>query len=114
MSWISKVIINGLALLIADQFISGFRLEGFKAALIAALIIGIVNATIRPVLVFLTLPITVLSLGLFILIINAVIFNMTAWIVEGFTVYSFKGAFWGALITSITSWILNGLIKDKR
>lgn len=113
MSWIIKVILNGFALLVADQFISGFHIEGIKAALIAALILGIVNSIIRPVLVILTLPITIISLGLFILIINALTFSLTAWFVDGFTVYGFNGAFWGALVTSVISWILNSLAKDK-
>lgn len=112
MSWVSKVIINGFALLIADKLIPGFQLEGISAALFAALILGIVNTIVKPVLIFLTLPVTILSLGLFILVINAVTFALTAFFVDGFTVFHFSGAFWGALLTSIISWLLNMLVKD--
>ena len=113
MKWIVKIILNGFALLIADQFIQGFEIEGIKSAIIAALILGIVNAIIKPILIFLTLPITILSLGLFILVINGITFMITANFVDGFTVFSYQGAFWGALITSLFSWILNGLAHDK-
>lgn len=114
MNLIIRIILNGFALIAADQFISGFQIKGIEAALIAALILGIINAIIRPILIFFTLPITVMSLGLFILVINAMTFLLTARIVEGFTVYNFSGAFWGALVTSIVSWILNSMAKDKK
>ena len=112
MSWIVRVILTGFALLVTDQFVSGFAIKGITAALIAALILGIVNTIVKPILVFLTLPITIFSLGLFILVINAITFTITAWLVDGFTVYSFSGAFWGALITGIISWMLNSLAKE--
>ncbi len=114
MNWMIKVILNGFALLVADQFIAGFEIRGIKAAFIAALILGIINAIIRPILIILTLPITITSLGLFILVINAITFLITARIVDGFVVHNFSGAFWGALVTSIVSWILNSLAKDKK
>ncbi len=112
MSWVSKVILNGFALLIADKLVAGFQIQGIIAALVAALILGIVNAIIRPVLIIFTLPLTIFSLGLFILIINAITFMITAWFVDGFIVFHFSGAFWGALITSFISWVLNSLVKD--
>ncbi len=112
MGWIVRVILTGFALLVTDQFVAGFAIKGITAALIAALILGIVNAIVKPILVFLTLPITIFSLGLFILVINAITFTITAALVDGFTVYNFSGAFWGALITGLISWILNSLAKD--
>jgi len=113
LNWLVRLIINGLALLVADQFISGFAIRGFTSAIIAVLILGIINTFIRPIFLFFTLPITVMSLGLFILIINAITFSMTAWLVDGFTIYSFSGAFWGAIVTSITSWLLNNMAKNN-
>ncbi|OEG00118.1 hypothetical protein BHF71_06220 [Vulcanibacillus modesticaldus] len=112
MNWIIKIILNGFALIVADLFVAGFQIRGIKASLIAALILGIINTIIRPILVLFTLPITIFSLGLFILVINAITFALTAWIVDGFVVYSFSGAFWGAIMTTIISWLLNSLAKD--
>jgi len=112
MKFIVRLILNGFALLVADHFIEGIHIQGITAAIIAALILGIVNTIIRPILIFFTFPITVLSLGLFILIINAITFSFTAAIVNGFTVDNFGAAFWGAIITSIFSWILNSFAKD--
>ncbi len=113
MKWIVKIFLNGIALIIVAQLISGIEIKGFTAALIAAVILGLVNTFIRPILLLLTLPITFFTLGLFILVINALTFAFTAWIVEGFYVYSFWGAFFGALLTSLFSWILNGISKEK-
>ena len=113
MKWLVKILLNGLALLLVDQFVSGIEIKGLTAVLIAAIILGLVNTFIRPILILLTLPITFLSLGLFILVINAITFAFTAWLVDGFYVYSYLGAFFGALLMSIFSWLLSGLSKDK-
>ncbi len=82
-----------------------------EAALLAALALGLVNTFIRPVLLVLTLPVTFFTLGLFILVVNALAFVIASWFVPGFTVYSFWGALLGAVITSIVSWILNGILN---
>lgn len=111
MNYLIRLGINGLALIIADYFIAGFEIKGIFSALLAALVLGLVNTFIKPVLVLLTLPITFFTLGLFIFIVNAVAFMIAAWLVPGFTVYSFWGAFWGAIVTSIISWLLNGVIN---
>jgi len=113
MKWIITLLLNSLALLIADFFIPGFHIKGFFAALLAALILGLVNTFIRPILVILTLPITFFTLGFFIFMINAFAFIIASWLVPGFTVYSFWGAFWGAMVTSVISWILNGIFNRQ-
>ena len=109
MSWFLTLLLNSLAMLIADALIPGFRIEGVFSALLAALVLGLVNTFIRPVLILLTLPITILTLGFFIIIINAFVFIIASWIVPGFNVYSFWGAFWGAIITSLAGWLLNSI-----
>ena len=114
MNFLIRLLLNGFALLIVDALIEGVHIQGFTAALISALILGIANAIVRPILVFFTLPITILSLGLFILIINAFTFSLTAAFVDGFTVDSFGSAFIGAILMSIFSWILNSLAKDSK
>lgn len=111
MKWLITLLLNSLALLAADFFVAGFHIRGFVAALTAALVLGLANTFIRPVLLILTLPITFFTLGLFILVVNGLVFMMVAWFVPGFTVYSFWGALWGALITSIVSWFLNGILN---
>ena len=113
MKWIVRILLNGLVLLIVDQIVSGIEIKGITAALVAAIILGLVNTFIRPILILLTLPITFISLGLFILVINAMTFAFTAWIVDGFYIYSYLGAFFGALLMSIISWFLSGISKDK-
>lgn len=113
MRWLITLLLNGLALLAADYLIAGIQIKGIFSALLAALVLGLINTFIRPVLVVLTLPITLLTLGLFIFIINAFGFIIASWIVPGFTVYSFWGAFWGAILTSIISWLLNGVFKRE-
>jgi putative membrane protein len=88
----------------------GVSVESFGAALLAALVLGLVNAVVRPILVILTFPVTLLTLGLFLFVINALLFWLVAEIVKGFTVSGFMGALIGSilysLITLITSWIL--------
>lgn len=113
MSWLLSLLLNSAALLAADYLIDSIQIEGITSAILAALLLGIVNTVIRPILVFLTFPVTVLTLGLFILVINAVIFGIVSWVVPGFHVYSFGGAFAGAIITGITSWILNAIFNDR-
>ena len=112
MSWLLKLLLNSAALLVADYIVPGIEIKEFTSAVIAALLLGLVNTFIRPVLVFLTFPLSVLTLGLFILVLNAILFALVSWFVPGFNVLTFGGAFMGALITTIVSWLLN-LIFNK-
>lgn len=108
-SLIVRWFLNALALMLVAYLYSGVRVEGILQALIAALVLGLVNAVIRPLLILLTLPVTLLTLGLFIFIINAFLFWFVAEVVKGFTVNGFMAAFIGSLmysvITILTSWI---------
>ncbi len=113
MKWILKIFLNGIALILVAQLISGIEINGFTAALFAAIILGLVNTFIRPILLLLTLPLTFFTLGFFVLIINALTFALTATIVGGFYVSGFWAAFFGALLTSIFGLIINGLIKNE-
>ena len=102
--------VNAAALLLVAYLYPGVSVESFFAALIAALVLGLVNAVIRPILIVLTLPATLLTLGLFIFVINALLFWLVAEIVQGFTVTGFGAALLGSIlysvITLITSWLL--------
>ncbi|MDD5341447.1 MAG: phage holin family protein [Patescibacteria group bacterium] len=104
-------LINALAILAIAYYVPGIGVSGFYAALIAALVLGIVNALLRPILIILTLPVNILTLGLFTLIINALLFWLTSTVVKGFVVADFKAAFIGALIMWIVSWLTNWLFK---
>ena len=110
LSWL----INALALLALPYVLNSIQISNFYTALIVALVLGLVNAVIRPILVLLTLPVTVLTLGLFILVINALLFWFVASFVEGFHVTGFWSAFFGAIVYSIISWALAALIPGKQ
>jgi putative membrane protein len=107
---IARWIVNAAALLLVAYLYPGVHLAGFGSALVAALVLGLVNAVIRPILVILTLPVTLLTLGLFLFVINALMFWLVANVVQGFAVAGFWAAMLGSilysLITLVTSWIL--------
>jgi putative membrane protein len=86
--------------------------DGLMAALVAAFLLGIVNVIIRPILVFLTLPLTVLTLGLFLLVINGLMLWLVAALVKGFHVNGFWGAVFGSILISIVSWILSRFLPS--
>lgn len=108
-----KFVIIGLSLFVAGFLIDAIHFDDWGSLIIAALIFGLINAFVKPILVILTLPITLLTLGLFYLIIHILLFQATAFLVPGFTVETWLGAALGALITWLISLILEGiLMKD--
>ena len=102
--------LNAVALLLVAYLAPGVTVETFLAALIAALVLGLVNAVVRPILVILTLPVTLVTLGLFLFVINALLFWLVAEIVDGFRVTGFGAALLGSIlysvITLLTSWLV--------
>ena len=106
-------IINAIALMALPYLMHSVTVSNVGTALIAALVLGLVNTLIRPILVVLTLPVTFLSLGLFILVINAVLFWAVAQLVDGFQVAGFWSAFLAAILYSIISWALSTLLLRK-
>lgn len=113
MKWILSLVLNAVALLVADWLLDGIMISGFFWALVAALMLGLVNTLIRPVLIMITMPLTVVTLGLFIFVINAIAFALAAFLVPGFHVYTIGGAFFGAIVTSLVSWVLNQLLNPR-
>jgi putative membrane protein len=105
--------INLLALVIAGSVIPGIRIQSIQMGMMAAAILGVVNAVIRPLVLILTLPINLLTLGLFTLVINAAMLKLVADVVPGFIIESFRAAFFGALLISLISWVLNIFIGGK-
>jgi putative membrane protein len=106
-------LINALSLLAVPYVLSSVSFAGFYAALITALVLGLLNTLIRPLLVLVTLPITILTLGLFTLVINALLFWFVASFVDGFHVAGFWSAFWGALLYSVISSVASGLLIPR-
>ena len=103
MGFLLRVLINAAALWVAASLIPGITLADVGSTLLAALVLGLVNAIVRPVLIFLTLPITLLTLGLLIFVLNAFCLWLTSRLVPGFTVHGFVAAFLGALVISVVS-----------
>ncbi len=105
---------NALALIAVAYLLPGVRVDGFESALIAALVLSLINTLIRPVLLLLTLPVTVLSLGLFILVINGLLFWLAGSVLRGFEVGGFWTALMGALLYSIISSVLSLLVPKNQ
>ena len=106
-------LINAVALLLLPYLFPGVQIDSFFTALWVALVLGLVNAVLRPILVLLTLPITLLTLGLFVLVINGLLFYMVAHMVSGFHVSGLGSGIAGALLYSIFSWALHALIGTR-
>lgn len=104
---------TSLAVLAASYVIPGIVLSDVGAGIIAALLLGLVNAVLRPLLVILTLPLTILTFGLFLLVVNALLLSLVAYFVDGFFVTSFWAALIGTIFISIVSGIINSLIKPR-
>lgn len=103
-------LITTIAILIIPYVISGVQVQSFWSALFAAGILGVLNALVRPLLILLTLPLTIVSLGFFILVINALLFELAAAIVPGLYVSSFWSALFASIIVSLVSWIMNSMV----
>lgn len=111
MKILARILVTALALLIVARLIPGIEVEGIYAAIIAAVLLGVFNLIARPILVVLTLPITIVTLGLFIFVINALLFWFVASFVEGFAVSGFLTALIGSLIVSVISAVGNKCIE---
>ena len=98
-----------VGLYLAAEFVQGIEVSGIYTAIIVAILLGVLNLLVRPVLVLLTLPITILTLGLFLFVVNATIFWFVGTFVDGFTVDGFVPALLGSLVVSVASWIANKL-----
>lgn len=107
---ITRLLATSLVLLLIAEYLPGFTVEGFYTALVAAVVLGLFNIFLKPILILLTFPITLLSLGLFTFVINAALFWFATTIVEGFRVETFWHALLGSLIVTLTSSLLNKIL----
>ena len=107
-------LINAAALFVLPYVLSSIQVKDFVTALVVALVLGLANAIIRPILILLTLPVTILTLGFFILVINALLFWAAASFVDGFQVAGFWSAFWGAILYALVSWAIAAVLLPKQ
>ena len=107
-------LINAVALMAVAYLLPGIAVANFITALVAALVLGLVNAVIRPILILLTLPATLLTLGLFIFVINGLLFWFVGSFIDGFTVAGFWPGVFGAIVFSIVSWALSALLLRSK
>ena len=108
-----RAAVVGIGLWLASKIVSGIAFNSTETLIAAALLLGIVNAFVRPIIVILTLPITLLTLGLFLLVINALMILLVAWFLPGFMVAGFGSAVFAAIIVSLTSWVMSGWIGPR-
>jgi putative membrane protein len=111
LGFLLHTVILAVAIWITAQVVSGVTVASWTALAVAALVLGVVNAIVRPILLILTLPITVLTLGLFYLVVNGLAFGLAAALVPGFQISSWTAAILGALLTSVISWFLGIFIR---
>ncbi len=108
-----KWVVNSTALLVVIHIVSGVTVDNWLTVFVAALVLGLLNAFLRPILIFLTLPVTILTLGLFTLVINAFLFYLAAHLVRGFHVAGFWQAFVAAFVFSIVSFLLSVVVSSN-
>ncbi len=107
-------LLNALALLAVAYLVPDIHVSNFMSALIAAAVIGLANMLIKPILLILTLPVTIITLGLFIFVINGILFWIAGYFLQGFDVKTIMAGIIGAIVYSIISWILSAILVDKK
>lgn len=112
-AFLVRLLINALGLWLAEAIVPGIFIQGTGTLILAALLMGIVNALVKPVAVLLTLPITIVTLGIFLLVVNAAMFALVAWMLPGFSVSGFWAALLGWLIVSIVSWFASSFFGKR-
>ncbi|MEO8725111.1 MAG: phage holin family protein [Acidobacteriaceae bacterium] len=112
MRWIIRLLLNAVALLLVSRFVSGFHISGFATALIAAIVIGLINATVGVFLKIVTFPLTLLTLGIFWWVINALMLILASRLVPGFSIYGFAPAFIGAIVLALLNLIMRWLLAE--
>jgi putative membrane protein len=108
-----RLAISALGLWLASEVVPGIDIEGTGTLVAAALLLGIVNALVRPLLILLTLPITVLTLGLFLLVVNAAMFGLVAALLDGFHVSGFGAALLGSIVVGLTGWVASWYVGPR-
>ncbi|MEW6157197.1 MAG: phage holin family protein [Verrucomicrobiota bacterium] len=113
-SFVQRWLITTVAVLIAAHVVNGIHYDDLISLVVASLILGILNAFLRPIMLILSLPLLLVTLGLFTLVINAMLLYFVGWLMKSFHVESFWSAFWGALIISIVSMVCNAMLGTSK
>jgi putative membrane protein len=108
-----RLAISAFGLWLADRLLDGIRIDGTGTLIFAALLYGVVNAVVRPLAILLTLPMTVLTLGLFLFVVNAAMFGLVAALLDGFHVAGFGAALLGSIIVGLTSWVASWYVGPR-
>ncbi len=108
-----RFIVTGIAVLVASEVVPGISLDSLSAGIAAAVVLALLNALVRPVLYLLTLPFIIVTLGLFMVIVNALVLQLAAWLVKGFHVEGFWASVLGAILISVVSTVLNLFISER-
>ncbi len=114
MRFIGKILVTALAAIIASNLLPGVIINGGFTAILVALVLALLNSVIKPLLVILTIPVTIFTLGLFLLVINTMIIKWTSIIVTGFTVVNWWSAFWFGILLSVVTYLIEALIGNRR
>lgn len=114
MALLFALILNAIALLLTDKIVPGIHIEDFWTAILAAIVMGVINTLIRPILLFLTAPINFVTLGLFTFVINAIMLYLSSLIVRGFTIDNASSAILGAIVLSVVATILSSLFREVK
>jgi putative membrane protein len=111
--FVFRAVLAAVGLWVATRWVNGIYIDSAATLVLAGILLGLVNAVVRPIAVILTFPFTVLTIGLFLLVVNAAMLGLVAWLLPGFHLNGFKAAFLAALIVSITGWIGSLLIGSR-
>lgn len=114
LGFVLRLIVNAVALYAVVRFVPGISVAGTGNLIVASLVLGLLNAVLRPIISFFSLPVTILTLGLFTLVVNGVVFALAAWLVPGFDVAGFGSAVLGALAFSVISFLLNLFVRPSK
>lgn len=112
MQIILALVLNAVALLVTTKIVPGFEVASFNTAILAAIVLGVVNTFIKPILSFVTAPLTAITLGLFTFVINAVVLFIVAAVVPGVKINGWMPAILGAIVLAVVSTVLNSMLKD--
>lgn len=114
MNFLLRWALNIVTLILIAWWFPGIEVSSLYAAIVTVVVLSLVNAIIRPILILFTLPLNIITLGLFVFVINGFLFWFVSTFIEGFEVAGFWSAFWGAMLMSIASWLFNLFLKDKK
>lgn len=113
MGFLVRVLVNAMAIMLAAAVVPGIEARGVLSVVGAGLVLGLINAVVRPILLVLTFPLTLVTLGLFLFVLNAFCLWLTSVLVKGFEIHGFWPALFGSILVSVVSWVLTAFLSDR-